>query len=729
MQDENSETRRLAKLSAFSATIAEQRKESIDARKLSGIETIWREDDEFYNGIDDANRATQLRKPSSKDGRLVNPKAKSSRSTAFVNITQPYVDMASARVSDMLLPTDDKPFRLKPTPIPEVDKLRQSNQLMPDGQLAVGDVAKAFIADMQQKADGAETQVWDWLCESRWHSEMRKVIEQAARIGTSVLKGPFPKSRKARVSVKTEQGMALVIQNELKPASKHVDVWNIYPDPACGGNIHSGKFIFERDEITAKELSELRGLSGYIDSEITALLKEGPGKRNIEDKSYKPVSENEMYEIWYYHGYADAESLESAGCECDGDSMPVMIAMINDRIIKASLSVFESGEYPYDVLCWQYQPDTWTGKGVGRQVRTAQMMLNAAIRNLMDNAGVSAGPQIVMRNGVIYPADGEWEITPMKLWMVDEAADIQQAAHAITSIAIPSMQQELSAIIQMALDFAERATSMPLLLQGQQGASTETVGGMQILQANASVVLKRIAKIIDDDVIEPHILRYYEWLMLYGENDEIKGDLSVEALGSTAFYERDAQAQMIMGLLNMTANTAYGLDPNKLMVEVLKANKISPERVRFTDEEIAEQQKAAKENPPVDPRVQAQLQVAQIKSQADLQKAQLVQASDMEEINRKDQSMQAEFALKLQLQQNEFEHQERIARMNYEMKMMELAQAQQVSLESIKAALASDVMKLKTQKELSAMNAQTKQVSMPETEPVGQANPGHAYEQ
>lgn len=729
MQD----TIRLGKLSAFSASLADKRKDAINHRRLSGVEELWREDDEYYEGIDEANRTTShMLKGASPDGRpvVVDKGISSTRSSVFVNITQPYVDMASARVADMLLPTDDKPFRIKPTPIPEVSKVKDSQELMPDGQIPIGEAAKAFLAEMDEKAEAAETQIWDWLVESRWHGEMRKVIEQSARIGTAVLKGPYPEKRMTRSVETTEAGVAFVIKEELKPASKWIDVNNLYPDPSCGDNIHNGRYIFELDTMSAKQLKDLKG-AGFIDSEIDEAIKEGPNKRNTESNQFRPVKDSELYEVWYYHGYAEPDDLMAAGCECDPEAsaMPVIVVMVNDRVIKASLSVFESGAFPYDVMVWQRVTGSWAGRGVARQVRTAQRMLNAASRNMMDNAGVSAGPQIVMKDGVIYPADGDWTITPLKIWRVDEGADVQQAAHAITSIVIPSLQAELSNIVKMALEFAERATSMPLLLQGQQGASSETVGGMQILQANASTVLRRIAKIVDDDVVEPHILRYYEWLMIYSPDDKIKGDCNIEALGSTAFYERDAQAQFAMQLLPMSTNPGFGLDPNKLMIEVLKANKISPERVRFTDEEIEQQKQAAQENPPVDPRIQGQLQVAQIKAQADMEKAKLVQSSDMEEINRKDAVMQSEFSLKLLMQQNEFEHQERMERMKYDMKMMELAQAQQISVDSIKAALSSDVMRLKTQKELSMMNHQAKQVSMPETEPVGQADAGHAYEQ
>ncbi len=126
-----------------------------------------------------------------------------------------------------------------------------------------------------------------------------------------------------------------------------------------------------------------------------------------------------------------------------------------------------------------------------------------------------------------------------------------------------------------------------------------------------------------------------------------------------------------------------------------------------------------------------------------MKKAQLVQQSDMAEIQAKEKSMQAEFELKERLSDAQMAHEMQIEQLRYQMKMMELSQSQSVSLESIKAALATDTMKLTTQKQLSFASMQhdtdkqtnghhheiAKGVSTPLTEPVGKAAPGHSYEQ
>lgn len=715
---------RIARLSAFAQALTEKRREAVDGRAASGIEQIWAEDEEFYEGIDDLNREEvkgDLRKSPVLHGTpTATPRQPSNRSNVFVNITQPYVDMASARVSDMLLPNDDKPFSIEPTPMPDIVAATNDPTMIQTaaGQKPAGEIAQMMVDEAMESAKKAESRVWDWLVEAQWHAEMRQIIEDAAKVGSGILKGPFPVKKKSKAIVRGPDGtMKLTIVEKTQPDSKRIDYWNFYPDPACGQNIQNGSYTWEKDRITARQLSELKGSLSYIDSQIDLVLEEGPQRKYQEGADR---SDKDLFEIWYFHGFADHDDLMAAGCECDpGKTLPVIVTMVNDRVIKAALSTLDSGEFPYDVMVWQRKANTWTGKGVARQVRTPQRMVNSATRNMLDNAGLSAGPQIVVRYGAVRPGDGVWEMTPRKLWFLDEGADIDDARKAIQSIVIPSMQVELMNIVNYGMELAEKVTSMPLMMQGQQGAATETVGGMTLLQNNASAVLRRIAKIFDDDITIPKIHRYYEWILLYGDDPKEKGDFVIQAKGSTALYERDAQNQAILQMGAFVKDPAFKISPDKWFAEMSRAQKVDPKRIQYSDDEWEQIQKQmAEQGPPVDPRIQGQKDVAQIRVQGDMQKAQLVQQSDM-----------AELQFRAEEAQRERDHDRTMKEMEFQMEMMRFAREQQMSLEEIKATLARDAMKLRVQKELSAGKGSGPQVANPPTEPAGRAENGMAYQQ
>lgn len=763
----------LPDVEAFALIIKEKRSAAINARAASGIEKIWQEDDDHYEGCDLYNQrygATKGR--TMNDSVAINtPKKPKGRSTAFANITRPYVDAGAARVADMLLPTDDRNWAIRPTPSPSLvdgkDDMR--GVAGPDGQpmmrptqphemaaqaapvqapgmlskigsavrgmmggaqpaaqgqqpmqvVTVADMAQQAIDKAKKSAERAQTEIDDWLVECRYHAEVRKVIETSARLGVGILKGPHPTKKKSRAVTRTPDGWKMTMEIKVDPASKEVSPWNFYPDENCGEYVKDGSHVLERDDITARGLKDLKGTPGYIDEMIDMCIAEGPigaadGKRKLKDNEY--VTDKDIFEIWYFQGTVSKKDMVAAGCECELDEAPCTVTMVNDRIIKIKMSPLDSGEFTYDVMVWQKKIGHWAGVGIGRQMRTCQKGLNGAVRAMQDNSALSSGPQVIVDRTKLDPADGVWSITPNKLWWTKPNEDgIFDANKAFIVVSIETRQAELLNMIQYWMKAAEDVTGLPMLLQGQQGKAPETVGGMTMLNNNANSVLRRIARTFDDRITEPHITRYYEWLLIYGP-DEAKGDFQIDARGSSALVERDIQNQAMMQLLGISINPAYSLDPEKVMKEVLKGMRLDPKGFELDDEQ---KKQRANQPPPEDPRVTAAKIMAGSKDKA----------------------------LQFDAQQNDADR--AIEKMKIEIDgqlgAAGLTQAQQDSLNDIKATLSGLAMKLKTQKELSmASLAQANdhnlaghiadlhrhhnpQVTTPPTEPAGRATAGAAY--
>src|SRR4051812_37776224 len=168
------ELARVQRLDALGESLSKKRAEAIAAREASGIEQQWLEDEEFYQGIDDANRnehsnAWRTKPP----GQGVAPKESTTRSTVFVNITSPYCDIAAARFADMVLPSDEANFKFDPTPVPELIALSKgelpaglAQQVKQEGaqaQVASAiDQAKTVLAEARAKADKAQKRIEDW---------------------------------------------------------------------------------------------------------------------------------------------------------------------------------------------------------------------------------------------------------------------------------------------------------------------------------------------------------------------------------------------------------------------------------------------------------------------------------------------------------------------------------------------------------------------------------------
>ena len=609
-----------------------KRREAIAGRAGSGIEEEWTEDEEHYQGIDDANRAFQSANMlyRSRSKALLSGQQQGqqpARSVVFLNITRPYVDAASARVADMLLPTDDRAWEIKSTPLPTLSQLQLTKLAEAMRMSSTDDVQDAMEQQAklaQEAAAKMQKAIEDPLVESNWHGEVRQVIEDSARCGSGVLKGPFPVVRTVRLTrqdpvtqLKTQHKV-----DEIKPGSKRIDFWNLFPDPACGENIHTGSFIFEREYIGKRQIMELLKDASYDRAELLAVLREGPAKTREGTESVYHHSDDE-FEMWIFHGHCMRQQLQAMGVELDHDAeeqLPAMAVMINDRLVKAVLSPLESGEFPYDVLAWQRRPGMPWGIGISRQIRTVQRMINANTRAMMDNSGLSAAPQIVIGNG-ITPVDGVFSIRPGKLWRAEAGSDVQDVTKAFASFSVTSVQNELMNIIQFAQKMAEDTTGMPAMLQGIRGDAPQTLGGMQMQNNNATSVLRRLAKRFDDYMTRPHIQRYFDWMMSYSDDDSIKGDFEIEVRASSALVERDAQQQFLMSLLQASANPVYELDPAKLAAELCRGQRLDPKNFQLTEE-----QKAQRAQQGQDPTMQARAKLFGAQAEKALADAERLQA-------------------------------------------------------------------------------------------------------
>lgn len=749
------EADRQSRLDAFAASLAKKRMAAVLARQQSGIEDIWSQDEEFYEGIDDANRDEHvtLKPRNQTGGASVVEQAKAGEgSNVFVNITRAYVDFSAGRAADMLLPTDDANWDLRETPMPDIIAMLSNEDpivppagfdLPPDAPKTYGAAAAEMYAKAKAQVGKAKKRIEDWLEEGQYYAEQRKVLRDAAKVGVGILKGPFPSKRMARAITRGPDGqVAMQVQNKLSPLSRCISYRNFFPDHGCGEDIHSGSYVWEKDSITARKLRDLIGTKDadgaalYIESSIDTCLKEGPQRKFEGDTSYNaPDAEN--FEIWYFNGVATAEDLRAAGIDADeGEVIPVMVTMVNDRVIKAALSTLDSGEFPYDVMVWQEREGHWAGIGVARQVRTPQRIVNAGVRNLMDNAGLAAGAQFIIAKEAVKPMGKSqvYGISPRKMWEMAPDSGFDDVRKAFAAIELPMLSAELLSIVQFGLKMAEDVTGLPMLMQGQQGQASDTVGGMTILNNNSNTPLRAIAKFFDDRITVPHLLRYYEWLLMYGPDDSEKGEFVVAARGSSALFERDAQNQAILQMAPIVKDPAYKINPEKWFKEFLRAQRLDADRFQYSEAEWSQVQQQMQQNPPpVDPRLQA----AEIAAKARVETAQIAAGVQKDRI-AKDTDRDTVY-VQAEQQRAENDHQARMAELavKRELALLDYANREKQTLEQVKAELAGTAMKLQTQKELSAAAAgldlhkhhnPAPQVITPPTEPVGRAPAGEAFQ-
>lgn len=733
--------------------LAKHRDDAVRYRHGSGIEQQWSEDQAYYEGRDESSRSMYY-KGMTTAAPLIAKRKSRYRSKVFLNITRPYVETAASKVIEVLCPTDAASWMIKPTSIPSIPEepsvlvaaaqAQQTQQPLPqEGMQQIQQLQPAPIDELEDfrkralaSAKGAQIWIEDKLEECHFQAALRGVVDEASLLGTGVLRGPVPMSK---VTTKTDAAGNIIVVEEILPVSSKISVWDAFPDPACGDDIHNGQFFIEHDRMVEKQVLDLKQQPGYIDDAIDHVIAEGPKGSMASGLVSPPYESNdqtaERFHVWYYTGFLKREEVMAMQCKCeDSDEIknigvPVIITMINNTPVKAHLNPDPTGKFPYDFMCWQKIAGSPFGIGIARQIRACQSILNSHVRAMMENAGLCSGPQIVIARGSVAPADGSWEVTPRKVWFLKIDADSQNVGEAMNSFTIPSVQQELLQAIDFALKMAENVTGLPILLQGQQGPNgvPETLGGMQILVANASSLVRRIARIFDDSLITPHIMRYYVWMMNYVEDQSIKGDFKIVALGSTALVARDQRNTFLTQTCpQYMANPAFGIDPSRLFKKIAKANgENNPEEIMFSAEEM----KVMQQNAQPDPRVQ----VAQLTTQTKLQTAQMDnetrQASIARDTDRDTKYVEAE------TQRTQVTAQVRMEelKLKRELAMLEYANREKLSLNTIKAQLAITASKNDLQREIATLpkpediaKGLNDAAAAPVIEPPGKAPAGYA---
>jgi hypothetical protein len=667
-------------------------------RKVS-IEDRWLEDLRQYHGRYDPTTESNLKA--------------ANKSQLFVNQTRSKTLAWEARLSDMLFPTDDRNWGIQPTPVPELaDEAKkaaeqaakltdQANEAVKQGDPASSQalagqaneqaqraaMARAIMDEARTRAEAMEREIDDQFREAEYNVESRMVIHDGCKLGTGVMKGPVGSAKLKRVWAKNQEGQyALTEVPDPRPDWKRVDPWNYFPDMSAA-RANDKEFDFERHLMTKSELRKLAKLPGFDKDAIRELLKDEPAK-GLPDyvnklRDLTGVGQNDgdqRYQVWEYHGPLAAEDLRAL-CECKGDDTMaeameedpldeyhVVVWFCQGKLLKFGMHHLDSGESIYSVFNLEKDDQSIFGFGVPYLMRDSQKAINGGWRMMMDNAGLSTGPQIVINSGLIEPQNGKWELGPRKIWtMKDKTTPI---ANAFGAFNVDSRQMELMNIITAAKQFADDETNLPLVAQGESGANqTTTANGMAMLMNASNVVFRRVVKSFDDDFSVPNVRRAYDWNMQFSNKDEIKGDFAVDARGSSVLLVRELQGQNLMAIAtNWSAHPVLGglVKAAPLARKTLQAHMIAADEVIYTDDELAENAQkaaeAAQQGGGQDPAMmvaQVQLQIAQLDAQTKLQVAQLNRDTAMMKL-AEDRNMQIEdLATKLDMHNRKIESDER----------------------------------------------------------------------
>ena len=682
--------------------------------KRNQIEQRWLDDIRQYHGEYASDEAAKL--------------ARARGSEVFVNITRNKTNAAEARLQDMLFPTDDRNFGIYPTPIPELDYMSKMEPQTQEQQTAI-DAARDMVSQATESAMQMQDVIDDQLLESRYHIKARDIIHDACQLGTAIIKGPVIVGRtKKRWDVMPDGMSMLQIVEALEPTVERIDPWDFYPDMSAK-SISEAEFVFERRRLSKKQLRDMANLPGVLVSQLREIVKTSAKSTHIAKDftddirnitGINTVGEGNKYEIWEYHGPVSKSELIDAMRMSDdevdeeeidelNDEVEATVFFSGDRVIKVAVNPMDSDERPFAVFNWEKDESSIFGFGVPCLMRSAQRVINASWRMMMDNAGLSVADQLVINKELLYPADGTWDMTPKKIWYLrDKTRSVQEA---FASFATPSHQVELANIFSMARQLADEETNLPLIAQGEMGQpTTKTSSGMAMLMNSSNIVLRKAVKNWDDDITRPLITRFYDWNMQFNERADIKGDFSIEARGSGALLVREKQQENLMIYSNLSMAVpefAKRRDWGELDREIAKSLELPYDQITLDAQEIAEMEEEQRVMQQQMMQMEAGGGTDQLKAelaQVDLQlKSQKLQL-DAQKTQAGIQQDQAEMQMKGQIEAAKLELEARKLELQERIQLAELRNKYQMSAEQLQTKIALDSEKIRTDRDKAAAN-------------------------
>ena len=510
----------------------------------------------------------------------------------YMQITSIKCRSTKAWIRDVLMPSGDKPWQIKPTRIPDLNpevKFRLLQRVQADaeqflqstGQQPTPDQMSQVFEQLQNKVrdrieqvaqtacDRMSDEIEDQLTEGGWKRAFTDVLSDVVDYPAGIIKAPvFRKKRKL-----TWDGQGVGVQERIVPECERVDPFSFYPAPGIV-EPDEGDCI-EIHQYRPDEVFDLIGLPGYDEDEIRAVMNEYAlhGLTNWTQVSLRTARNRargmfngfdqdeitiESLEFWgSVQGKQLIEWGKSPDEVPDPDAMyDVMAEMIGSHVICVRMNPDPLGRKPYGKACFDEVPGAFWGKGVPDLIKDCQDVCNAAARALVANMGISSGPQVAVNTESLAPGQNVQQMFPWKIWQLDYTKT-NNSQPPISFFQPDANTDALMKVFQEFSSLADEYSGIPAYAygigEGVKGAG-KTASGLSMLMNAASKSIKNVIEHIDSGVIEPTISKMYAHNMLWNPDTTIKGDAQVIARGAMSLVVKENNQMRLMQILQETNN-------------------------------------------------------------------------------------------------------------------------------------------------------------------------------
>ena len=562
----------------------------IVTRLSSHLTTLWQSARDAKSEVEQQMLRNLRQREGEYDPEKLTEIRKQGGSEVYMGITNLKCRALESWLLDLLFPPGERPYYCGPTTVPDlsgdiVQTIVQMTVMEAQQAIAAGiyisekevyerararrdETASRIKAEAEARASRTEDAIDDLFIEGAWYDAMHDMNGDLVTHQAGLIKGPVVRKQRRLQWRQDGQGQwQPMATDELVPVWYSPSVFDIYPGPDSTGP--QDGYLFELIRLRHQSLHSMIGIPGWKEDAIRAVLDEyahgwrisqpiDQQRNELEEKRHWQNAPDAGLDMLEFHGAIQGSLLIEWGMDAAEIPDPqsfyeVTAGMIGRHVVRCVLNEDPMRRRPYGIAYLDRVKGAFWGKGLPQLIRDVQDVCNAAARALVNNLAISSGPLGEVEVDRLAEGEDATQIWPWR--MIQTKSSKTTPAPAVRWHNVSSNANELLAVYQHFSQLADVYSGVQSFDHGvaARSGSAATASGLSMLINASSRQVKRVVRSIDR-AIEHCVTSAHTYVMLYSDDAEAKGDVNIEARGSTQLLVREQQQMRRMEFLGLTNN-------------------------------------------------------------------------------------------------------------------------------------------------------------------------------
>jgi len=513
-------------------------------------------------------------------------------SEIYMKLTQIKCRAVESWVRDILFQPGQRPYEVRATPVPEIpDDVQEMLRARVEGEVAelmagglmptqdavdkrLGDVEARLLQLAQEhakeRAERMQERINDEFDQGHWQHEFEDYITDFVTYPTAFFGGPF-RSREKTLGWSVDQyGRTMpVVENKTVRRYERISPWDAFPAPNAR-TLDDGPMIIRR-RYRPDDLYALIGLPTYSERAIRDALNaygetgyelatsHDDARQRAEGRDHEDWATDKPIEAIDYWGKVSGRTLLDWGFDPAQipdafDSYECNVVVVGNYVIRGALNPHPLGRRPFTAESLERVPGMVWGQGLPQIIRDLQDQANTCARALANNVTLASGFMGDINIDRLAEGEDPYDIGPFRLFQT-KSPTVATSQRAVNFFQPTMNADALVKVYQFFSSLADEYSGIPPYAQGvnTSGGAASTATGLSILMEQAARGIKYAVWILDRAIVST-VKATWEDLMLFDQDESIKGDAAVVARASSALIHRDRQAARQIEFLQMTGN-------------------------------------------------------------------------------------------------------------------------------------------------------------------------------